>query len=100
MPGGNHARNYRCAVSTALNETPHPAPLSIEPFFFPQVLGLSRTQLTDAAALAFARALVDGQSGRKRKQEAGGDGGRGGNARCSLRRLDLSRNNIMDEGAR
>lgn len=76
-----------------------------------EALGLSCTQLTDVAALAFSRVLVDGRSvdvpGEQRRSkehnlgEAGGEQGvSGGVKRCPLRRLDLSRNSITDEGAR
>lgn len=106
-----------------------------------KALGLSGTQLTDAAAEAFSRALMEGKFGggeghedgaagggqnpnqEKTEMEAGAGGGgrdsfpgeeegeerRGGegaragaraNAACSLRRLDLSRNSITDNGAR
>lgn len=70
-----------------------------------QALGLSSTQLTDVAAEAFSRALMDGKSAAGAGgggREAGGGGGvrdPGLIVPCPLRRLDLSRNSITNKGA-
>lgn len=60
-----------------------------------QALGLSSTQLTDVAAIALSRALERGQ-----QQHANDSEPEEIIAICRLRRLDLSRNSIADEGAR
>lgn len=73
-----------------------------------QVLGLSCTELTDVAAIALSRALVrgklsDSSTDRSVKSSASLStelSVRSSAGQCFLRRLDLSRNRITDEGAR
>lgn len=76
-----------------------------------EALGLSGAQLTDVAALAFARVLSRGKShdgaretriyGQYYRQRANGTASEaGGTSTCTLRRLDLSRNGVTDTGAR
>lgn len=77
-----------------------------------EALGLSCTQLTDVAALAFSRAFIRGrstewstgyptdQSTDHSTERSTEQSTRSEYRPYSLRRLDLSRNGISDEGAR
>ena len=104
-------RRVRDAGAIALAAALKSSPCHLE------ALGLSGAQLTDAAALAFARVLSSGRShdgrwkphGREHDRRKGRQGiqrwnGRAsevaGKGMCTLRRLDLSRNGVTDTGAR